>query len=486
MKRLWWLLWAVVGVPMSMAQTPTLDPLIYGVSASLAFPQEIYFDLTLDLPVGEVARVVLTITPPVGAPTVVNFPADEPFAFAGEYVDVRTVWRVPNNTPFAGEIAYTWEIVTVRDRQISHRGTLAYAPPTTPSQTRTLDAGRISARMIGYTAREADALMSRVASLDELLRAHTGASPRFTWLIVNPQETFGCVPNADGARVALLQRGREQLAIPCEANRIDNALNALEGTRITLSPSDALGVDSLLRELVLAFYAPIWQAGTLPAWFKEAVLAFYRPLGAGTLYDARQALRVNRPYTLAELERIAQEDVKPTAWRHQVYSMGLFVADSYGVPAFLALAQTTRPLDEAYRALADGTLESWLATWQSWLYTAQAERAYGYSPLMVTTPTATATTTPTATRRPPTAEPTATATIAATPSRTPSRTPRPPTATVTPLPAEGFIVRPTLVPTTQGGNAPVSETLQAMIIGVGMVLMAVIAVLGVVLTRRRS
>ena len=164
--------------PVSVAQTATLDPLIYGVSASLAFPQEVYFDLTLDLPANALARAVLTITPPLGTPTVVSFPTDEPLAFAGEYIDIRTVWRVPNGTPFASEIAYTWEIVTVRDRLIAYKGTLTYAPPTTSLQTRTQEEGLLSARMIGYSPREADVLMARLTSLYTLLRRHTNTSPR--------------------------------------------------------------------------------------------------------------------------------------------------------------------------------------------------------------------------------------------------------------------------------------------------------------------
>ncbi len=476
-------------VSLAQEATPTLDSTIYASVADVVFPMQTYGELVIDLPASEVARVTLTINAPNNAPVVINFPGDEPFFFAKEYVEVRYVWQIPPQTPppLFSEIVLQWQIVTTRDREIFQEESVMYTDKRVNWQTIELEDTSISLTVpddwrVGRT------LESQILPLYTRLREHTGNAPRLNLLVYPSNVPVGCDVDAEGKPVVVFTRKLEVQTIACDVATAQRSIR--NGGYETLAvPNETFFFDALQDALIQGAYAPVWQNSNVSAWLQTGMRRFYKPFGVSTLFDLRQTLRLQRAFTLSEMLQPAPEG-KELLWGNQAHSMVLFLADTFGVPTLIDLARgdAEESFESRFLALSGASTEGLVVAWQAWLYNIRAEQTYGYNVFALTTltPTVTPSTTPTRLRA--TALPTATPTTEATVTPTLTRTPRPPTPTITPLPAESFSLRPTAIPnapTTNNSNTGGLGEAQAIILAVGMVLMAIVGAAGLYLTRKQ-
>lgn len=485
MKRLLLLLclWVAWGV---RAQTDV--PFAYDTLTQLVFPHAIIFEASVALPGAEVARAVLTIAPPVGAPLVVDMPRDVPFAFAKEYVVANYRWNIPSSLPLAlgDTIAYTWQLVTVRDEVALVESELVYQDERVPAwervanddQTLTLTAPQ------GIDGLDVARLHAALLPIYDRLAAETGARPALRWLLYSEQLPLGCNRDADGVAIVTYRFKADEITERCDEARI-NRLFA--DYRVEVFNGETAWLDAATDTLVTTFYAPFWNDDAPPAWLRAATIQLYKPYPRYDQPDLlRQMLRVQRPLTLAQMATVPDDPQQRVLWQAQAESLLLYLMDKFGVPAALKTLREAGsvPFEAAFARLSGADASALLPSWQSWLYSARAAQAYGYSIYqpVTATPTATFTPSPTATASPLPPSPTATDDATATPR--PTRTRIPPTATVTPLPPSGFTVRATPLP-EPAVPVPLGITGDnAVLFGGGILGVVLLFLLGVWLWRR--
>lgn len=496
MKKMLWLLWLMIALPMSAqeaTETPfSLPPYVYQPVADLVFPQEVYFEVTLDLPVSQVEQAILTIETETLPPVLVRFPQDVPFFFAQEYVVIAYEWQLPLTVlPLFSTIRYRWDFITATDSG-TLAGEIVYQDERLKwERIEHLD-GKLRFAFPQGGLFNSEFLLEQLTPLYLLLAEQSGVSPVISYLFYPPEVVIGCDRDADGALIVRYDRREKvQQTVPCDTLRLNRALSE-SGYTVLQVETLTQWLEATLNELPLLFYGERWQNAPIPAWFISGWTQFYRPSGINRVFETRETLRIQRAFSLSEMATVPTDLTRLRIWENQARGMVLFLLETYGVPRMLEFARSlgTVPFDDALNELTNNSTQGLVPAWQAWMYTYSAELAYSYTPFLVTTatPTVTPTVTPTATQtKTPTVTPTATPTVDASSTPRPTRTPVPPTPTVTPIPADSFSVRATSVPMpiemTPSPLTGLTPT-QTLIIGIGIVVIALIIVFGLAWARR--
>lgn len=482
MKYWLFVLLALAGIRVTAQATPpTATTLPLETDARLLFPQQLLLSLVIPLPATEVQRTTLTLSIPDAPLQTIRFPADQPYDFAREYVVAAYTYAFPSQptVPLFSVIRYRWQVETVTGESAVVTGKISYEDTRVPWRTVSDSKDRITFVVAPNSTLNADSLANSLDSLLDQLQANTGKSETLRFLVYPPDLPPSCPQNDEQQPVYQYVWRNVRQETPCNELFAEQVFRD-SGYQVVQTSNPAEFSAELQRGLVQRAYASLSPVMGVPAWFTEAVIQLYLPRTTDALSLVQQQLRVGKPFTLAQM--MERPEANSVAWQAQADSMLSYLMATAGVEPVLQLARTlsaSTPFAEAYQNVFNAPLSTLLPNWASWVYTEAALRASTYSIYAATTPTPLPTLTPSPTRVIPTlVRPTTAPPMTATPR--PTRTLQPPTATVTPLSAQSFIVRDTATPTPRSvGMAPItlntSQTLVLMVGGVLIVSLLLIA-----------
>jgi hypothetical protein len=472
------------------AQTPTASatPGVALVPTTIPlFPQAVYFELAVPLPAAEVTRTSLTVSFAGSEPVTVVFPQQVAYSFADEFVVAITTLAVPAQPPpLFSTVRWRWQVSTLAGQELFASGDFIYQDDRVAWHQQTDEVGRLDIVLASSLRLDPDALVADLTLLLDRLQAETGSSPTARLMLYPPDVPIGCDQDDEGQPVVrYVLRGLDETA-PCDLALAQRVIQASGYTPLQVSDPE-----TFVRDLRVAFvrdaYRAAWEGGGVPGWFQEGIIQLYVPPERSSLETIRQRLRTGRPFTLSQMA--ARPAEQSQAWHEQAYSLVLYLMDVHGVPPVLALARGAgTDFAAAYERAFGAPLSALLPAWQSWLFTNRAAAAYLYDIYQPATPTPLPTATASRTPRPPTAAPSATPTQEQSPTPRPTRTRIPPTATITPLPAQSFVLRSTPTPVPPGAVVAEFAGLtvnQWVIIGLGFVAGLVVIAAGLFWGRRR-
>ncbi len=472
--------------------TPTPFPIDVIYDTRVAFPHQVFFRIDIKLPATEVAGVTLVIDTINKLHTEINFPTDKPYSFAVGEVIATYIWEIPkdNPPPLFQPLRYTWRIKNTSGQQFEEVRSIEFTDERAVWQTTTALDNALTIIAPKDISRSIGSIQVELTDALTLLQEKVGQTPKVRLLIYDTGVTPGCGLDADKKPVySAYKDDGSRAEQPCDLIQAETIYKASSDTVLQIGVDQNL-TSALTASLVRDTYAPLWTGKPVPLWFSAGLEQFYqRQPNRDAFFTSREALRSDMPFTLAQM------DTPPSAenaivWNAQAYGMLIYLASRTGVENIFALARDipqSASFEDAFKARMGFDIAGLVAAWQTWLFKRETENAYLYTPYLATTPTPTATVTQTQTPIPPTVTETFTATIelSATPRVTITR--RPPPATVTPLPAQGLNIRPTLVPPTPIPNTPLAVLTRGsnpLIIG-GGVLVALLMIGVLMLTSRR-
>ncbi|MCC6612215.1 MAG: hypothetical protein IT320_01995 [Anaerolineae bacterium] len=440
-------------IPPTLAPTiaVTTEGFVYSAGAEVIFPAGIRFTTIVLQRLPDIASVELRIEPEVGAAQTIDIDLEEALVTDQPNVELAYVWTLTadNAPPLFSEIRYVWTVRNIADEVYTGEGIFQFTDSRILWQSRTDEGRRFDLTLptdmnLSQLGRSLDAVYA-------LMEANTDQSPTLNLIFYdNSVNLNNCVANDEGEQVAI--GAVSGVAIPCTDPELastiitDSGFSIVRGSRAFVNAQDAIS-----NHLFDVFYAPLWSDQAVPAWFVSGLRRLYAPTAKDALLaPALSAARGSNLFSLDEMAASPQDAALLNRWEAQAYSMVLYIADSFGLPALYELARMagSASLDDAYQSVTGVTLDSLLPRLRDWLVSPNANAAfrvllYG-APTAIPSPSATLTPfPPTRTLRPqPSA--TATATITLTSTRrpthtpTPSVTPRPPGSldTATPIPAQ--------------------------------------------------
>lgn len=421
-------------------------------TGEVMYPQALHFTVTLARLGAELASARLTLTSPDTPPVVIEMNLQTALTVRVPYAQLTYTYEIPSDAPppLFSEIGYRWDILTTQSQpsriedsvsMVDPRVTWLVDEPIGNNFTLTVPDFNSDTQSILSSIRRA------LGPVYERLSSDLGENPVIR-MIIYPDDLSesippGCVRAENGDLVA--RAWVMDIEQPCDLQMADLVLRA-SGFTVVRVPSVTTGSlqSEVTRRLVDSFYQPLWAGKSIPAWFLNGVQRFYLPGGFSSSYGLLvSAARTDSLITLAEMEKSSVTDGPEELWRAQSEGMVLYIAAQSGVSSVIRLArelETTASFSQAYETVTRKSLDALLPDFGRWLFTADAEAAFGlnlYSPV---------TATPTATRTP---TPTMTVTASATPTSTP-------TATVTGVLT--FTPLPTFTPTLTRTPAPVTVT----------------------------
>ena len=458
-------------------------------AAEILFPQVIRFSADLSIPVSDVEAVELTIEAEGRDPVALDL---DPEAIAEGETRFVYLWDIPVDDPpiLFNDITYRWTVEAADGASAEFEDSLTFTDPRADFAQVVGAEGRFSIAVSGGASR-AGRLRQSLQPVYDLLVENTGRQPDSHWMIYEGGLIPGCETDEEtGERVALgVASG---IMVPCSRSTAE-AIYAASGVQVIEAPAGIPVETAVARAMARDFYAPLWEGAAVPAWFAAGLEQFYTTAPKANLLPVvRDAARTNRLYTLPRLSGERSDD---PVWGAQSYGMILYIVDQIGAQGLFDLAR-----DFSAGELFDTVLErhvgvsmtALLPAWQNWIFTRDAESAYGITPYQPPTGTPTPSNTPTPTPPPTSTEtrtPTATNTVYVTPARTPfptvtpSRTPSPRPPSVTPRPP-GSLETPTPVPQSALPGIVADQTTQAIIIAVLLIVLAVLVGLYIRLSRR--
>jgi hypothetical protein len=465
------------------APSATQPPFNVETKAEIAFPYQVFFQANIKLNITQIAGVSLVIETINNTRVEIDYP-EEPFLFASDEVIATYVWDIPrdNPLPLFRPLRYTWRITTTSGQTVSEVKTLDFTDERVTWQTITAMDDALTLVAPQAVTRGVGSLQVELTETLKLLQQKTGQVPQVRLLIYDDTIPMGCSLSEGGELVyqAYNREGvrTEKLCDPAQAEAI---YQESDFTVLQLG-TDRNMIESLMGPLVREGYAPLWAGKTVPLWFSVGLEQFYqRQPNREALFISREAMRGDTPFTLAQMNSEPTLD-NTIVWTAQAYGMVLYLASRIGVENVFALARDiaeAESFEVAYQARVGSAPDGLVGAWQTWVFKREAENAYLYTPYLATTPTPTLTVTPTDTDIPPTETltPTATRDLSPTPRLTITR--RPPTPTITPLPASSFNLRPTAIPPTPIDNSPIAIASRGNnpIIIIGGVVLAILLVI---------
>ncbi len=461
MKKFLVIILSLLILPSVFAQDD--DPLtvndLYTWSHILYFPQQIEFELlgkrresvietlTLTIDYDNVEPVTIELEPEIGIPT-------------GAGTLYKYMWVIPDDIlpPLFSTIRYRWNITTTSGQDVIALDNF----PFEDTRITWIRSDDMASRVDIYHAQnqvDPDDIRTGIQDTYDLLFANSDNNQTYKLLIYPDSVPVGCAVNEDNAPIIIIEENSEPEEIECDLNLVNRIFS--EGDFILF---DQTGVSSIQQSLIELFvelyYIDIWGDTDVPAWFLSGLQRFYDPRpDSGALVIAQQRQRSDDLLTLDQLANEPSDENLRDIWDAQSTGLVLYIADTIGVDNLIDFANNlsdAETFEDAYEDATGTNLDLLLLSWQDWLFRSSTEDDYLYHPYL--SDTATPTITPTATNTP-----TATYTPSLTPDVTstlrPTFTPIPPTATITPLPAQSFSVQDTETPPT-----PVTQTTEQPII----------------------
>lgn len=447
-KYLWLILLILLVVPVHAQENDFTASDLYDWSHTLYFPHQVELTLLAKRSESEIRSLNLLI----------NYEGSDPITIALETVVTTSTpsgtiysytWEIPDNPPprLFSNVRYQWNITTIDGLEVNALDNFTFED-TRVTWVRSDD---VLAQVNIYYAQNSldpDNLRDGVRRTYDLLFADTNDKPSYNLLIYPENTPVGCARNDDEEPVIIVGQGEDTEEIPCDLD-LANQIIADSGF-LLFNQTDTVSIQQTLIDiLVEARYTDVWGEADVPDWFLRGLQRFYDPLpDLSALTIAQQRFRSDDLLSLAELANEPTDDDLYTIWDAQSIGLVLYIADNIGVEGLYNLADDlddSTTFAEAYEDATGDNIDLLLLSWQDWLFRSSTEDDYQYNPYISNT--ATPTVTPTATNTP---------TETFTPSKTPdvTSTPRPtftripPTATITPLPAQSFSVQPTDIPPT--------------------------------------
>lgn len=471
-------------VPVTLVPTSSV---VYQETASVVFPQALFFQFVVDVPANQISVLRLVIDLPNQEPQIIDL---DPFdaEITDPFTELEFFWELPQNNQVRlfEDINYRWQVVTLSEDVIESSGIIDYRDTRVDWITDTDTQGRLD---ITYPAGRFSPSTMRGGTDDLLNLLYPNNTAPTLNILVYPEELpFGCNQDlATGDGVFVLQFLDESREFPCDSSYADRALQNSNFILIQVA-NEAEFRDRIADVVTEFYYDDLWQGVDVPIWFEQGLVTFYEPGGKSEfLLAAQQADRTNQIFSYNEMLSIPDDATERELWDIQSFGMVLYMADTIGVEGLFGFArnlQGAESFEANYQSAMGQPLASVVQAWRSWLFRQSTADAYLFHPYLAPTPTPSST--PTATWTP---------TITTTPSPTddipptirPSNTPRPPTATVTPLPAQGFSVRRTPTPTPvvpeQTVTAP-SPEIGVVLVGFGAVFVLLILLISRLSNRR--
>ncbi|MAU10685.1 MAG: hypothetical protein CL607_12755 [Anaerolineaceae bacterium] len=416
----------------------------------MSFPQSVYFELFIPGSAGTIDELSLTLQIDGQVAQNIDFASGNSIDRRGDdrYVSYTLTFAESSAPKLFDVIHYSWQ-GRVGGEDISYSGEELYADRNVDWTTASSEDGRIklvSDRRVVL----ASEIFSRYDATLGLMQEKTQRTPDLELAFYLNDDLPACPVNADGEPIIEAVANYVLVTIPCDTELLDSVLAASDYQFIQ-SERNANIESDLIGPLIDAYYLPLWEGVRVPDWFRYGLQTFFLPRGdAGNLAIARQVVRSGGTFRLSDMATIPLTTSLQTDWQAQAHGMVLYLASRHGVNEFFEFARSIGPyqtFEEAYEAIIGDDYEALIPDWEIWLFSDAADMAFGYTPYLETTPTIP----PTPTVTPSYVVPTATVTPTSTPFMTdtprPTRTPVPPTATITPLPAEGFVVRATATST---------------------------------------
>lgn len=482
----------VLIVGSAAAQTPQVT---LTTATRLLFPDALLLEAAVNAPASQVSGMTLSLRLGEQAPITIQYPP-QPYRFANEFVvaDYRLAFPLEPALPLLTEVQYRWVVSLVSGEQLAEVGSIVYDDARVAWINVASADGRVLFRADDASAAAMRTEANLTAALLARLQQETGrTSPPVRWAFYPASVTPFCETLALAGERAASPRHRyfwanAQQDTPCNP-ALGERVFAAAGFSVSGSAGSSGGFSVLRRELVEQAYRDLWS-DNIPAWFREALIGLYLERRVDDVGIVRQALRGSRPLMLAQLQLAPSNPADAALWQAQANTMMRYLLATFGVPPVFELARRLNEFPDfasAYREILGAQINLLIPAWETWVFTDAAFLAGSYSIYAATTPTPTPTLTASPTRIPPTASSTPTPIPQVTATPRPTRTRTPPTATPTPLPPESFIIRatPTATPApTSSGVLPV-EAPPGVFVGLGVSALALIALVGYVLLRRR-
>ncbi|QPC80542.1 hypothetical protein G4Y79_12545 [Phototrophicus methaneseepsis] len=464
MGWVWVLVLAFLAAPVLAQNSAITDSERIRERVVVSFPQSIYFELQIQGTVDDIQALVLTIAQGTPLETAVTFGEEvELGVFVGEIFAGYT-WEIPEETPptLFQKIAYTWQ-GTVAGEEFEYEGSVLFTDDRYRWALAESDDGRLYIAADEVIVNPAS-LVARFEPVINLMQANTNQNPTVRVLLHRTDQIPGCALSLEDEPEVVAVVDYQLVTVPCDEARAEAIIEASDYQLVAVDGTfDA--TEHLLPVLARAYYLPLWQGVSVPAWFNYGLRHFYAPIAdSQDLLASRNQTRSGDVLRLSEMNIVPADEASLNQWRAQAHGLVVYIAARYGVDTVFELARRVGDFDDfeaAYEDITGDSLDALVLDWESWLFSDAANLAYGYAPYVGETPTLTATPTITQTPLPPTATMTPSQTPHVTDTPQPTRTPVPPTPTLTPLPAQGFTLRPTatLTPTSLPDGLQIAEML---------------------------
>ncbi|MBK8021398.1 MAG: hypothetical protein IPK19_08175 [Chloroflexi bacterium] len=467
------------------------DELILAASADVLFPQAICFAIQLEVTAADVAESELRIEVDGQADRIFDVdPRTAAMVFEEPEARLRTLWifSAEDAPELNDTITYRWDIRLTDGRTAQVDGAITFEDPRESWVEVQGPAERFLIVMPRRYARSG----IDFSALYDLFRANTSAEPAVQWWIYPPALEPGCqrIAQDNGADRLVATTANVDQTIDCDAEALRWVS---QGWSVVQVPAEET-LDVFVGKLMIdAFYGAGWEGKQVPDWFREALGRLYSSTTQSVLLtEARSAARQGR---LLPLEAMAETQETPT-WQAQSYGLLAWLIDRIGVLGIFRLANVVAGASDfatAFEQVTGQSLEGLIPAYEQWIFSREAEVAFGVSPFQAPTPAPTATNTPTETRSPtpvstdspsatPTAEIVPTRTTAPTATRLPSATPLAPSATPRP---PGSLQTPTPVPVPREPSLLDQPNFRMVTLGVLLVLLIVLVALLLRSGRRR-
>lgn len=470
----------VFALPVAAQQDAVL---VRGESVEVAFPQAIRFGLDLTVTAAEVDAIELRVTAGDAAELIFNVsPQAAAMVFEEPEARFRFDWifTVEQSPHWYDTIFYEWSYTLLDGRTGNYTGEFLFSDPR-ETWVNTEDPNG-NYRVIA--PRRAIRAGLDFSMIYDQYRRNTSTSPRLDWVIYPSDLDPGCIRTVteEDEEVFTAVGSQTAFTLPCVPESLDWVMQGWELLRLTLAvPADQV----VSRWLVDGFYETVWRGKNVPDWFTEGLSLFYTPSNKAVFLSiTRENVRTRRLLS-AQAMRVRENSQE---WQAQSYGMIAYMVDHVGMIGVFQLANliaSTADFSMAYRQLMGQDVETLIPLYERWVFSREAELAFGVtpyqppsptpSPTFTSPPTLTLTPSPTFTYTPtPTITGVLTRTVAPTITPQPSSTQRP--ATVTPRPP-GSLQTPTPIPIAQTPSALDQPTVRIASFVVLAILLVVLLVL---------
>lgn len=456
--------------------------LVLSHSAEIIFPQAIRFSLNLTVFAAQVDKLQLVIHP--DSPNEISFdvnPATAAIIFEEGESRMRFDWLfTTDQAPVWDDVIdYRWSLMLNDGRSAAVEDQFVFTDPREDWMNYTDARGHYGLSVPRRLNRD----VIDFASIYDRISENSGATHHLAWIIYPSELEPGCQRATDNnGDVHFTAVGVSTgYTLDCDPASFDWTTSGWQV--LQLKAGERLE-DLIVNKLVELYYVPSWENKAVPDWFRYGLAQLYAPSAKSLLLSTtRQTIRTGQP--LSPRAMATRQD--SLEWQAQSYGMVAYLVDQLGVIGVFRLANriaSAPDFETAYQETVGQNLDTLIPTYQRWIFSRNAETAFGVTPYQPPTGTPTPTDTPTWT---PTFTPSVTPTITPTPTVTGEIT-RTKAPTVTPVPltprpptntprSPGSLQTPTPVPVSVAPSVLEQPTIRISVIAVLVVVLILLIAL---------